>query len=486
MKFPIWSEDTIARRFALTHVLTLLMALGLFALYQAFGGVWSKEPLDRTGLLNEAGTIVRIIESVPTQEREALAGASGTNQYGVRWHAANDAVSKALNAAAHSSAKHGAVQDAMQEFFAGTHHATLTFSEDSTTPLPLDIADGQSKPARYALAVRFPDGSWLVFTDYTRSWGLPAWPRLMIRLVLLGIAILTVSALAARQVSRPVQELAEAVRRFGMNAQAPAIAGKGPREIRNVINVFNAMQAQIQKFVSYRTTMLAAISHDLRTPLTRIRLRGEYLEDPVQQARLFRDVDEMQTMVDGALAFFRDDAATEATTTFDLPRLLMTIANDYADQNIDVPYSGPTHAPCSGRPFALKRAFTNIIDNAIKYATPPEVVLVRTDTALVVTIRDLGLGIPPDAMECVFRPYYRVDKSRNRSTGGVGLGLTAAQAIVQGHGGDIVLENRPDRGLDVRVSLPISHQSDCDSLANIQTEPVQGPAVAATDLAKSL
>jgi len=280
----------------------------------------------------------------------------------------------------------------------------------------------------------------------------------MIRLGLLGVAILTVSAIAARKVSRPVQELAAAVRRFGMNAQAPAIAETGPREIRNVINVFNAMQAQIQKFVSYRTMMLAAISHDLRTPLTRIRLRGEYLADPVQQARLFRDVDEMQTMVDGALAFFRDDAATEATTTFDLPRLLMTIANDYADQNIHVPYSGPTHAAYGGRPFALKRAFTNIIENAIKYATPPEVVLACTDTALVVTIRDLGLGIPLDAMECVFRPYYRVDKSRNRSTGGVGLGLTAAQAIVQGHGGDIVLENRPSRGLDVRVSLPLNHQ----------------------------
>ena len=129
------------------------------------------------------------------------------------------------------------------------------------------------------------------------------------------------------------------------------------------------MQAQIQKFVAYRTMMLAAISHDLRTPLTRMRLRGEFIDDPEQQARLFRDVDEMQAMVDGALVFFRDDAVAEATTTFDLSHVLLTIANDCADQKIEVSYTGPTHAVYQGRPFALECAFTNLIENAVKYAT---------------------------------------------------------------------------------------------------------------------
>jgi signal transduction histidine kinase len=216
------------------------------------------------------------------------------------------------------------------------------------------------------------------------------------------------------------------------------------------------MQAQIQKFVAYRTMMLAAISHDLRTPLTRMRLRGEFIEDREQQARLFRDVDEMQNMIDEALAFFRDDATAEETTTFDLPHVLLTIANDYADQDIDIAYAGPVHAVYRGRPFALKRAFTNLIDNAAKYAKFPEIELSCEDTALVVAIRDRGPGIPPDAIDNVFRPYYRVDKSRNRFTGGVGLGLTVAQAIVQGHGGEIILKNRPEGGLEARIVLPVA------------------------------
>jgi signal transduction histidine kinase len=216
------------------------------------------------------------------------------------------------------------------------------------------------------------------------------------------------------------------------------------------------MQARIQKFVAYRTMMLAAISHDLRTPLTRMRLRGEFIEDPEQQARLFRDVDDMRVMVDGALSFFRDDAIAEATTTFDLSHVLLTIANDCADQQIHVAYMGLPHAVCQGRPSALKRAFTNLVENAIKYGTPPQIELSCEDTTFVVTVRDRGPGIPHDALENVFRPYFRLDKSRNRGTGGVGLGLTVAQAIIQEHGGEVVLANRLGGGLEARVTLPVT------------------------------
>jgi len=426
-----------------------MATLGLYGLFHAFGGVWSKASLEESGILNEAADIIRIMEAAPPAQRQALAAAAATKIFQVNWYPLESPVSHALDITQGARGE----RNVERELFDGTHR-TMVFSRDS--PLPPDIAyDGTRLPAPYILAVQFADKSWLVFTGFTRNWGFPFWGSAAIRLLFLAISIVFVSAVSARLVAKPVKQLAEAVRRFGMNAQAPPIAETGPREMRNVITVFNAMQAQIQTFVSNRTMMLAAISHDLRTPLTRIRLRGEYIEDPVQQARLFRDVDEMQTMVDGALAFFRDDSAAESTTTFDLPRVLMAIRNDFADQAIDVPYSGPPHAAYTGRPFALKRAFTNIIENAIKYATPPEVLLARTGAALVVTIRDLGPGIPPDAIECVFRPYYRVDKSRNRSTGGVGLGMTAAQAIVRGHGGDIVLANRAGGGLEVRVTLPV-------------------------------
>jgi two-component system osmolarity sensor histidine kinase EnvZ len=263
-----------------------------------------------------------------------------------------------------------------------------------------------------------------------------------------------VSTLAGRQLASPVKKLAEAVRTFGLNPQSLAIVEAGPREIRQVVRTFNAMQAQIHKFIAYRTTMLAAISHDLRTPLTRMRLRGEYIEDVEQQQRLFQDVDEMRAMINGALAFFRDDAANEVPTMFDLPGVLDTIVNDYADQHIDVRYIGPSHITCWGRPFALKRAFTNLVENAIKYATPPEIELSCESETVVVKIRDRGPGIPPSALAHVFDPYYRIDKSRNPASGGFGLGLTAAQAIVREHGGDIILSNRAEGGLKACVTLP--------------------------------
>jgi len=323
--------------------------------------------------------------------------------------------------------------------------------------VPPGIDYDRSKPiVPYMLGVQLNDGSWLVFSVMKRTWGIPWADRWVIWLCFLAVSITIVTVFAARQFSGPIERLAAAVRQFGLNPQAPPIAETGPKELQEVVKTFNAMQAQIQKFVAYRTMMLAAISHDLRTPLTRMRLRGEFIEDPEQQARLFRDVDEMQGMVDEALAFFRDDAVSEETTSFDLPHVLLTIANDYADQDIDIRYTGPAHAVYRGRPFALKRAFTNLIDNAAKYAKTPEIELSREETALVVAIRDRGPGIPADALDNVFRPYYRIDKSRNRTTGGVGLGLTVAQAIVQGHGGEIILENRPGGGLEARIVLPVA------------------------------
>jgi signal transduction histidine kinase len=160
------------------------------------------------------------------------------------------------------------------------------------------------------------------------------------------------------------------LRRFGTDPRASPIPEAGPRELRSSIGAFNAIQAQIQNFVDDRTTMLAAISHDLRTPLTKIRLRGEFVEDEEQRARLFRDVDDMQAMVDLALAFFRDDFQGEETTAFDFPEMLRTIVDN--DQGSEIACDGAEHVPFRGRPFALKRAFTNLVDNAVKYGRSPE------------------------------------------------------------------------------------------------------------------
>jgi signal transduction histidine kinase len=450
VKAPSWLEDTIARRFAVTEILVVGATLGLVFLFNSLSGVWGREPLERSGILNEVTDMVRMIEAAPPSMRQSLAIAAGSSAKRVRW------IPAATEAAAFLDASKGEEAAGAERIVSGdTHHTAVVLQETSPHNLPAELDLGQSGLSAHMMAVRLLDRSWIVFATPARIWGLSQTSRWLLWTLFLAVSISLFTVLAARRFAGPVKELAAAVRGFGVNPQAPAIPESGPRELRQVIRTFNEMKAQIQKFVSYRTMMLAAISHDLRTPLTRMRLRGEFIEDADQQARLFRDVDEMQAMVDGALAFFRDDTVSEPTTTFDLANVLLTITNDYADQKIEIRYEGPTHAVYQGRPFALKRAFSNLVENAIKYATPPSIELVRESNRYFVLIRDRGPGIPDHALASVFLPYYRVEKSRNRNTGGVGLGLTVAQAIVQGHGGEIKLKSCPDGGLEARVALPL-------------------------------
>jgi hypothetical protein len=291
MKLPSWLSDTIARRFAVTATMAVAVTLALVFLFNTFGGVWSREPLDRLGLLGEAADMVRIIEAAPPSARPAVARAAGNKMFRVDWYAAASVASASLEAR-----KGGIKSDAVRTIAAEMQRPVVALKPDSPQPAPPQIASERGKSGMpYILAVRLNDRSWLVFSVPSRIWGVSRAARWAIWLSFLAASIAVATALAARQFSRPVQQLAAAVHQFGIDPQAPPIPETGPKELRQVIRTFNAMQAQIQKFVAYRTMMLAAISHDLRSPLTRMRLRGELIEDPEQQARLFRDVDEMQT-----------------------------------------------------------------------------------------------------------------------------------------------------------------------------------------------
>jgi signal transduction histidine kinase len=454
MNITLLTRDSIARRFALTVVLAIVVTWSQVALFNVFGGVWAQPSLERSGLLDQAASMVHIIEAAPQPIREQLASAATTSVVRVGWYSATSPVSTILEQAIGEGPEHSR---AVMERLLGDHRWVVfrpNGSSDALMSTPEFQEERTKYPHAYVLAVQHSDGSWLVFTTPERLWGLPWEQRWAIWLVFLMVSTAIVSTIATRQLVRPIRKFAEAIRHFGTNPQAPPIAETGPRELTSVITSFNEMQAKIQKFVAYRTAMLAAISHDLRTPLTRIRLRAELIEDEVQQARLFRDVDELQAMVDGALAFFRGDADEEAITSFDLPGVLQTIANDYADQDIEIAYTGPSHAVYRGRPFALKRAFTNLIENAVKYGTPPTIELTCQEKIITIMVKDQGPGIPTEALERVFSPFCRLESSRNRTTGGVGLGLTAALAIMRRHGGDIVLSNLPAGGLGALVTLP--------------------------------
>lgn len=460
MKLPGWPGDTIAVRFALTTGLAIGVSVTFMMLFFIFGGTWAQPDAASSGLPELAASIVRTVDAVQPDVRRTIAATASTGMFHVDWYGVDTPTARGLLRL--PAPKTSPVLIA--RLLGDSYQTIRIIVPGDSVPAIYGIEKNRIKyPDSYFMAVEITDKSWVVFSAFNRIWGISRQDRQIIFLFFCIAFIGINSILVARQLAKPIKRLAEAVHTFGLNPQSQAIVETGPREIRQVIKTFNAMQAQIHKFIAYRTTMLAAISHDLRTPLTRMRLRGEYIEDDEQRERLFHDVDEMRSMIDGALAFFRDNAADEAPTTFDLPGVLDTIVNDYADRNIDISYTGPAHCICWGRPFALKRAFTNLVENAVKYATPPEIGLSLGEGTAVVEIRDRGPGIPSNALNRVFDPYYRLEKSRNPTSGGFGLGLTAVQSIVQEHGGDIILANRAGGGLEARITLPITKKpSDSD------------------------
>ncbi|GAA4494951.1 sensor histidine kinase [Gluconacetobacter tumulicola] len=459
-RFPFLG-DTITRRLVVTVALAAGVTLLLLQLFFAFGGTWAKPDVQATGLVQQVATVIRLVDAATPAERARLATAANTDTIHYGWYDAGSAVAGVLERGQYLEPQVAQSRAFLEPFLARKPDRIVVFQEDN----PVSRAPGLPydrirNPDAYFVGVRLADGSWILGIALQRFWGFSPFERLMLQVVTLALWVIAVSLIASRQLSRPIEHLAESVRQFGHQPPSASIEEVGPREIKLVARTINGMQAEIQRFIEYRTTMLAAISHDLRTPLTRIRLRGEYIDDKWQQANLFRDVDEMQAMIDGALSFFRDDAASEAATVFDLPGLLQTIAYDYSDQGHRVDYHGPNKTCYVGRLYVLKRVFTNLVENSIKYGKVPTIDLEQQDDgSLIVFVRDRGPGIPPEVLPRVFDPYFRVDKSRNRQTGGVGLGLTSAQAIVRSHGGDIVMENREGGGLEVRVLLPAMIQT---------------------------
>jgi signal transduction histidine kinase len=214
------------------------------------------------------------------------------------------------------------------------------------------------------------------------------------------------------------------------------------------------MHARLQRFVQDRTRMLAAISHDLRTPITSLRLRAEFIEDEEIRQKILETLEDMQRMAEATLAFAREEAAKEDTRRVDLAALVDSVCADLADMGQDVTFAGPERSPWRGRPSSLKRALSNLIENAVTYGERARVALAAGDQEWRIVIDDDGPGIPAADVERVFAPYVRLEESRNPETGGVGLGMAISRSIIRGHGGDITLANRPEGGLRITVRLP--------------------------------
>jgi signal transduction histidine kinase len=266
---------------------------------------------------------------------------------------------------------------------------------------------------------------------------------------------------AVRQLLVPVRTLAAAAEALGRDVvNAPSLPETGPSEIVTAAIAFNTMAARIRRFVEDRTFLLTAVGHDLRTPITRLKLRAEYMEDEEQRVKMLADLDEMEAMVAATMAFGRDVTTSEALTPIDLAILLRTILDEAADgdpaHGEALSYNGPDHLAVQARPLGLKRALTNLIGNALKYGDAARIRLSQPQRQLVqIDIEDNGPGIASAEAERVFEPFRRLEGSRNRETGGFGLGLSIARNIIRAHGGEIFLTNLPAGGLRASVTLPV-------------------------------
>jgi signal transduction histidine kinase len=265
--------------------------------------------------------------------------------------------------------------------------------------------------------------------------------------------VVAVSLLAVRYATRPLRQLAEAADALGRNLDAVPLPETGPLETRRAVRAFNGMQQRLRRMVAERSRALAAVSHDLRTPLTRLRLRAELVGDRQLRQQMVADVADMQAMIEATLDYLRD-LRSESPRPIDLNALLSSLAQDERSLGRQVTLSGEANAPYVGRLSALKRAIANLVNNAIQYAGAAELRVVDEAGRLQLIVEDRGPGIAPAELARVTEPYYRVDASRSRETGGVGLGLAIAKDVAVLHGGELQLENRPGGGLRATLVLP--------------------------------
>ena len=350
------------------------------------------------------------------------------------------------------------LEQTLQGILGAGYRITIAPSSDTgkrAIPVsPLQTLERRSDPDRlYDVTVQFPDGDSTLFRLARPTEGAPIPRNLSINLALLVVIMAIALFVTARTITLPLQQLARAADRVGRDVRQPKLEEKGSREIRNAARAFNTMQDRLQRYLDSRTRVLAAMSHDLKTPLTRLRLQVETLDDLDAQTRIGKQLDEMESMVRGALALFRGLDDDEALAAVDINSLLTTLQSEFTQMGGTVTIEGAAQSEFVAKPQALKRCLTNLIENAIKFGGRAQL-LVQDGTAVVIRVIDEGPGIPADELERVFEPFYRVESSRNRDSGGTGLGLSIARDIAQSHEGSLVLHNLAERGLEAVLTLP--------------------------------
>jgi signal transduction histidine kinase len=403
----------------------------------------------RTGAVDRMATLVRALAAAPeTSRNDILHAFEGPRRR--FWTSAMPLVSNP------------AVGDQELEIASRLRRMTRNQARDARIALvdrsddpEVDFAaDPLALPQVLNISVQFADGSWLNAATALR---LPTLPEANVQwwylLAVSVAAVIAAAVFAVRWIARPLTALAEAADRVGRGEAVEPLAVTGPNEIARTVKAFNIMQQRLSRFVADRLTTLAAISHDLRTPMTAARLRAEMIDDAEVKEAIVRSLTEMQYIAETTLSFTRDETAAEEPRTIDLASLVEAVAEDLAAAGQSIDVTGPDHLHYRCRPALLRRALANLMSNAAKYGRRARVALHLTTDHARIMIDDEGPGLPPDQLEKVFEPFVRVDPSRSSETGGIGLGLSIARTIIRAHGGEVTLTNMAV-GLRAEVVLP--------------------------------
>jgi two-component system, OmpR family, sensor kinase len=313
----------------------------------------------------------------------------------------------------------------------------------------------ESDPHLALISLQLPDESWVNVSLFARLTPQTGSHGTILSTTLMALGVIGISILLVRWMTQPLRTFANAAQRLYRSAENVTVPEEGPREVRELASAFNDMQARIKLLIDDRTQALAAVSHDLRTPLTRLRLKTEDVGNAALSNAMRSDLTEMEGMIDQTLVYLRGDRSDEEFRQMDLAALLETLVDDASDAGSDITLGRLSMLAIQARPLALKRAFSNLIQNAVKYGSMARLTLSTVANNAEIHIDDDGPGIPADQVEAAFAPFTRLESSRSKETGGFGLGLTIARQIIDGHGGSIRLSNRPEGGLRVTVNLPL-------------------------------
>ncbi len=452
IRLRLWPKS-LAGRLAALLILTLVVAqVVTFALF-AGERVKSFRETYRENLLARFVSVVELLEEAPAELHDKLVAAAASSGFRLTitpdaeatWHKGIELELRDRLAAATGKGVDDVRVDVAGPPWRWRHRERG--DEDG------DERDHHA-PHWARASIRLDDGRWLNAAA-ERPPVPPLGRAFLASFLISAAAVAAVGALGVRFASGPLRRLAGAADRLGRGDSFESLPETGPQETRQANIAFNRMRERIDRFVRDRTAMLAAIAHDLRTPITTLRLRAEFVEDEETREKILETLAEMQAMAEAVLAFTRGDAESEETRAIDVAALAESIVEDAAENGRDVRFEDSPPVTLSCRPLALKRAIGNLIDNASFYGTRARVRVERGDDDVRIVIDDDGPGIPEAELERVFDPFVRLEGSRSRDTGGAGLGLAIARSVARAHGGDVRLENRAGGGLRALVSLPV-------------------------------